>query len=173
MFRTSVLFIASFLLALPALRAGAEETAPAGATIGEHLARLNGSLQEIVTLLERQVEGDETNLLIKRVELSDRSLATKKDRLRRLREEAANLQEKELSLSGALEASEEQELAGTLEVDAAQQVMLDRMEARVKAVARRRQDIERELAVLENEVRLEEEDMEILESVLDERLGLR
>lgn len=173
MSRTSAWIIVFFMLAPPALPADTAATAPSGATLEEHLARLSGSLQEIVTLLERQVEGDETNLLIKRIELSDRSLAAKKERLRRMREEAANLQEKELSLSGILEASEEQEVAGTLEMDAAQQVMLDQMEERVRSIARRRQDIERELAVLENEVRIEEEDMEILESVLDDRLGLR
>lgn len=173
MFRTSTLLIVSFLLALPPLRADADETASAGAAIEEHLARLNGSLEEIVTLLKRQVESEETNLLIKRVELNDRSLAAKKELLRRMKEKAANLQEKELSLSGALEASEEQELAGALEIDAAQQVMLDQLEERVRSVAHRRQDVELELAVLENEVRIEEDDMEILESVLDDRLGLR
>ena len=78
----------------------------------------------------------------------------------------------EATLRTTLEATE-QELSGALDVEPAQQVMLEQMEERIKTVSRRRQDLERELVVLENEVRIEEEDMEVLEAVLDDRLGLR
>ncbi|MEM7354727.1 MAG: hypothetical protein AAF657_28215 [Acidobacteriota bacterium] len=172
MARISALTFACFVFILPAAAVGADEPASNEATIGQQLAQVNASLQQIVTLLQRQIEGDETSLLIKRVELSNRNLTAKKDRLRKLRDEAANQQEKELSLSGALEATEEQ-LAGELDVEPAQQIMMEQMEERIKSVARRRQDLERELVVLENEVRIEEEDMEVLEAVLDDRLGLR
>ena len=172
MHRTSLLIIASILLLLPTTFTSADEAVAVDASLQEYFAQLNATMQEIVTLLQRQIEGDETNLLIKRIELSDRSLSAKKDRLRKLRGEAANLKEKELSLSGALEAAE-LELADSLEVEGAQQVMLEQLEERVQSVKRRRQDLERELVVLENEVRVEEDDMEVLEAVLDDRLGLR
>ncbi len=172
MHRTSLLIIASILLLLPTTAMSADETVAADASLQEHFAQLNATMQEIVTLLQRQVEGDETNLLIKRIELSDRSLSAKKDRLQKLRGEVANLKEKEISLSGALEAAE-QASTESLETGGAQQVMLDQLENRVQSVTRRRQDLERELVVLENEVRVEEDDMDVLEAVLDERLGLR
>ena len=61
----------------------------------------------------------------------------------------------------------------SLEIDRAQQVMLEQMEERLQAIKGRRRDLEREVVVLESEVGVEEEDMEILEAVLDDRLGLR
>ncbi len=172
MHRTSLFMIAPILLLLPTTFTSADETTATNVSLEEYFAQLNATMQEVVTLLQRQIEGDETNLLIKRIELSDRSLSAMKDRLRKLREEASNLKEKEISLSGALEAAE-LELTDTLENDGPQQVMLDQLAERVQSINRRRQDLERELVVLENEVRVEEDDIEVLEAVLDERLGLR
>lgn len=170
--RTSLLIIASILLLLPMTVANADDVIAANASLEEHFAQLNATMREIATLLQRQVKGEESNLLIKRIELSGRSLSAKKDRLRKLRGEAANLKEKELSLTSALEAGE-QELNDSLENDRVQQVMLEQLEERVRSVKRRRQDLERELVVLESEVRVEEDDVEVLEAILDERLGLR
>ena len=169
--RTSLLIIMPILLLAPTVT-NADETVAAGASLQEHLAQLNVTMREIATLLQRQVEGDETNLLIKRIELSDRSLSSKKDRLQKLREAAANLKEKEISLAGALEAAE-QEVNESLENDGMQQVMLEQLEERWQSVKRRRQDHEREVTVLESEVRVEEDDVRVLESILDDRLGVR
>ncbi len=171
MCRISVWVIAAVFL-LPATIVNADGAVAPEGSIQEQLALLNATMQDIAKILQRQIEGEETNLLIKRIELSDRSLSSKKDRLRKMRGEAGNLKEKEVSLAGALEAADE-EFADSLEIDRAQQVMLEQLEERLQATKRRRQDLERELVVLESEVRVEEEDMEVLEAVLDDRLGLR
>ncbi len=165
-------FVGSVLLFALAGMTGAQESAPAEATLPAELARLNSTMQEIVKLLKQQIEGQESGLLIKRIELSGRTLIAKKERLRKVRSEAASLEEEEESLVQYLEAVE-QELAEATENDAHQQMQLMTMEQRLKYAKRRRQELARELMVLENDVAAEEEDMEILEAALDERLGLR
>lgn len=152
--------------------AGAQEPAKVEASLQEQLARLNVTMQEIVTLLEQQVEGQETSLLIKRVELSGRALIAKKERLRKARSEAARLEEEEESLAPMLEAVEE-ELSEANETGAFSKMQLTQLEQRLKSVQRMRQELARELMVLENEVSTAEEDVEVIEAVLDERLGLR
>ena len=165
-------WVSAVVALVPATIAHADGAVAPEGSLQEQLVQLNATMREIATILQRQIEGEETNLLIKRIELSDRSLSSKKDRVRKMRGEAGNLKEKELSLAGALEAADE-EFTDSLEIDRAQQVMLEQLEERLQATKRRRQDLERELVVLESEVRVEEEDMEVLEAVLDDRLGLR
>ncbi len=164
-------FLGSVMLLGLAGVAGAQEP-PAETSLAAELARLSSSMREIVKLLERQVEGQETSLLIKRVELSGRTLIAKKERLHKARSEAVSLGEQEEGLARLLETLGS-ELSETAEDDAQQQMQLDMMEQQLRSVKRRRQDLERELMVLENEVAIEEEDMEVFEAVLDERLGLR
>ena len=172
MHRTAALTLACVMPMLPATDLGAESPAAAEAAVQEQLAQLNSTMREIVTLLERQIEGHETDLLIKRVELSSRSLIAKKERLRKLKGEAVNLEERGASLARTLEATERQ-LSEAVEDEALQQLHLEQLKQRLKSVVDRQRDAERELIVLENEVRTEQEDMEMLEAVLDERLDLR
>ncbi len=164
--------IASALLFVPAGNSGAQESALVETSIPEELARLNLTMQEIVKLLKQQVEGQDTSLLIKRVELSGRTLIAKKERLRKVKSEAADLEEEEESLTQLLEAFEQQ-LSEMTENEVHQQMQMGSMEQRLKSVKRRRQELARELMVLENDVATGEEDMAVLEAVLDERLGLR
>ncbi len=164
--------LGSVLLFTMAGVAGAQDSTPVGAPVQEELARLNSTMLEIVTLLKKQVEGQETSLLIKRAELNGRNLIAKQERLRKARREAADLEDQEVSLARILETVE-QELSEAAENGAHQQLQLDQMEEQLKSVKRRRQDLARELMMLENDVSSEEEDMEVLEAVLDERLGLR
>ncbi len=172
MHRTAAQIITSIMLAMPATHLGAEPSVAAEATAAQQLAQINATMREIVTLLERQIEGQETDLLIKRIELSSRGLAAKKERLRKLRATAADLDERQGSFARTLEASE-QELSEAVEDNPLHEVQLEQLRERLKSVADRQRDLERELVVLENEVRTEEEDMEVLEAVLDERLDLR
>ncbi len=167
----AVVLAAAWLLTMTAV-AGAQDAALTEVPIQEELARLNTTLQEIVKLLKMQVEGQETSLLIKRAELNGRTLIAKQERLRKARREAADLEDQEVSLTQIVEVFE-QELSEAVEDGASQRLELDQMELQLKSVKRRRQDLARELMVLENDVSSEEEDMEVLEAVLDERLGLR
>ncbi len=167
----AVVLAVAWLLTMTAV-AGAQDAALTEVPIQEELARLNTTLQEIVKLLKMQVEGQETSLLIKRAELNGRTLIAKQERLRKARREAADLEDQEVSLTQIVEVFE-QELSEAVEDGASQRLELDQMELQLKSVKRRRQDLARELMVLENDVSSEEEDMEVLEAVLDERLGLR
>ncbi len=163
--------IACALLLVPADSA-AQEPAPVETALEEQLVLLNSTMQEIVKLLEQQVAGQEASLLIKRVELGGRTLIAKKERLRKIKKEAAGLADEEESLGQLLEVFEQQ-LAETTESEEQMEMQLLSMTQRLTTVKRRRQELTRELMVLENDVAAEEEDMEILEAALDERLGLR
>ncbi len=153
-------------------QAGAGEPAPTEATVQQELAVLNRTMKELASLLEQQLHGQETSLLIKRVELSSRTLIAEQERLRKVRSEAAKLAEQEVSFARLLEAIE-QEQSETAEAEGYEQSQVEQMELRLNSVKRRRQDMERELMVLENVVATAEADMEMLEAILDERLGLR
>ena len=169
---TATLLLGSALMFAFTGPAGAQESAAVEPSLPEQLARLNSTMQEIVTLLKQQIEGQETSLLIKRVELSGRTLIAKKERLRKARSEAANLEDEEASLAPMLEAIE-QELAEATEDNAYSQLHLTQMEQRLKSIKHRRQELAQTLMLLENDVSAEEEDMEVIEAVLDDRLGLR
>ncbi len=83
--------IACALLLVPADSA-AQEPAPVETALEEQLVLLNSTMQEIVKLLEQQVAGQEASLLIKRVELGGRTLIAKKERLRKIKKEAAEFE---------------------------------------------------------------------------------
>ena len=67
---TAASLIAYVSLFALAGHAGAQEPAPAEVTLPQELARLNLTLEKIASLLEQQMQGQETSLLIKRLELS-------------------------------------------------------------------------------------------------------
>ena len=153
-----------------------QEPPAAEPTLQEEIARLNLTMRDIVALLEKQVDGQETSLLIKRIELSSQTLSSKQEALRDARADVMRLGEEETLMARRIElvgeALDSRETAGD-EVNPYELMQLEQMEAELKSVERRRQDLSREIMELENDVASGEEDMRILKAVLDDRLGLR
>ena len=126
--------------------AAAEET-----TLLEEAVRLNRTLAQIASLLQKQVKGQDTELLIQRIELSGRRLGPMKERLRQARSALTDLEDEELNLAGVLEAMRE-EMAREGEAEEAEpyQVMqLEQMERRAEAIPERRRELGREIMELE------------------------
>ncbi len=170
--RTAILLLGSALSLALAGAAGAQEPAETEVSVQDQLAQLNSTMQEIVTLLKQQVQGQETSLLIKRVELSGRALMAKKERVQKAKSQLSNLEDEEASLAPMLEAMEK-ELSETTDDSAFSQLQTSQLEQRLKSIERKKRDLANELQTLENDVATEEEDMAVVEAVLDERLGLR
>lgn len=153
----------------------AQEPAPAETTLLEEATQLNRTLAQIASLLQKHVESQDSELLIKRIELSGRRLIPMKERLRKANTELADLESQEADIVGMLEAQKE-EMArdgGAAEADPYQVMSMEQMERRVEAIPGKTQELAREIMELENDVAVHEEDLKILEEVIDARLGLR
>lgn len=173
--KKSTVLIAVFAAAVVTSYLTAQEPAPAETTLLDEARQMNKTLAQISKLLQKHVEAQDTDLLIKRFELSGRSLIPQKERLREARESVADLDPEEANLLGVLEAREE-ELARKgvdAESEPFHDMQTDQMERRIEAIGKRRQSLAREIMVLENEVAAQEEDLALLEDAIDSRLGLR
>ncbi len=132
-------------------------------------------MKQIAGLLERHVAGQEVDLLIQRVDLANRTLISRREELAKARAEVARLAEEAGPMRSTLEEWQE----GMSRADVNQEIKdnmrfeMARLERRLEPLESRRKDLERRILELENAVMTHEEDMEILEGVLDQRLGLR
>lgn len=159
------------LLSIPVFYLNAQEPDAAPRTLQQEMGEINLSLKEIAALLKKHVEGQNVDLLIKRIELNNRTLNSKRGLLSTAQGKTVDLREESNMLTRQLEALE-RSMENAEEVDPYMGREEDMIEQRLKDVSERRQDLEREIVLLENDVMSEEEDMRILKSVLDERLGL-
>ena len=174
--RSALIMTVAMSLATP-LWVAAEEPRTAETEVGQELARLNLVIQEIASLLRKQVEGQETDLLIQRLELSQRTLDASRQRLRNARALLAEVELEEASLARRLEAHQEavskQESEGLSEPNPFELLLADEMELEIEAKRSQQRELAREIIELENEVAVREEDQDLIEEVVDARLGLR
>ncbi len=153
----------------------AQEAESAPGSLEAEMKALNVTMKEIAALLQKHVAGQETELLIQRVELANRALISRREELAETRAEVGRLSDEEAPLRINIESYRE----GLSQADVSQEIKdnvlgdVERFEKMLEPLEARRKDLERRMMVLENEVATYEEDMRILESVLDERLGLR
>ena len=173
--KKSTVFVAVTTAALVATCLMAQEPASVDKTLLDEATRMNQTLAQIASLLQKHVEAQDTDLLIKRFELSGRSLIPQKERLRKARESVADLDAEEADLAGVLEAQEEELASEGLDAESEpyHKLQVSQMERRVEAIQERRQTLAREIMELENEVAAREEDLAILRDAIDSRLGLR
>ncbi|MCP3964120.1 MAG: hypothetical protein GY719_40335 [bacterium] len=159
----------------PSLSLTAQETEPAPSSLAEEMSALNVTMKEIAALLEKHVAGQETDLLIKRVDLANRALISRREELGQARAEVTRLSEEVEPMRVNLEAWQEDMDRANVddEVRKNMRFEMERAEKRLEPLEARRKELERQVIELENEVMAHEEDMRILEDVLDERLGLR
>ncbi len=157
--------------------APAQEPALEESGLQQEVARLNGIMKEIAGLLLQQVEGQETDLLLRRSELANRGLGPAKERLQEARAELNGLEDEERNLAMMQEMFEAQkaELRGVGESPEEEQVgvQLEQIEERLEVVETRKRELRREMTELENGVQSREQDLRLLEELIDARLGLR
>ena len=153
----------------------AQEPAAAESTLLGEAVKLNRTLAQIASLLEKHVESRDTELLIKRIELSSGRLGPMKERLRQARAELTNLGDEEVHLVGMLEAQKEEAArkGEAAEANLYEAVQLEQIELRLEALPERKRELGREILELENDVAVQEEDLKVLEDAIDSRLGLR
>lgn len=178
--RTAFLFIAVLVL-LSALAEPARAQAArddAAAALQKEVAQLNRSMEQIVALLRENIETQRLEILLKRVELSRLDLAPLQNELRSLRSEQGALQGEHDQIRSRLDEIEEQIAVQQEEVPqppVSEDLLNARREyeARLKFLKSRLQDIEARILELDNDLSSRRRQIESLEGMVDERLGLR
>ncbi len=173
--KTVILILAFTAILAPALDLTAQVAEPAAGGLEAEMKALNVTMKQIAGLLAKHVAGQETELLIQRVELANRALISRREELAGTRAEVARLSEEEAPLRLNIEAYQEgmSRAGATHEVKETLRGEVARLEKRLQPLESRRKELERRVIELENLVLTHEEDMRVLEDVLDERLGLR
>jgi len=165
--------MAFFLFRILITAAAAAQSVPASADpVAGQLEQLNGTLKQLVVLLNRQTDLQDLDLLMKRVQLGDGRVAELE---RRLRMEQADLQAAEKE-----QAALEQRL---IEVNAELQrhnpnipateleSMVAHMEADIKTVRQRSGQLAQDVAALQGELAARREEVRSWQGILDRRLA--
>jgi chromosome segregation ATPase len=141
----------------------------------EELRRLNATLREIADLLRQHLERQETDVFLRRLDLSYQRLAPLENELRSARSEKEGVAAEMENMAHMLAAAEEQieQESSVLEGDDGSQRMKREIEARVEQLKRREWQLEQQIVELENRLARRLEDVQALEEWIDERLGLR
>jgi chromosome segregation ATPase len=159
----------SVLLATPAL---ADPPAPAADDVAMELAKLNTTLREIVGLLRKQQESDELALLVKRVELSEARLAERERALKAAQSERRALDSERGHLEMRLEMlAAEVDRRGSEIPTAEVETMTKRIEADLRRLRQRSNEVANEVAGLENAVASQSAEVQAWQAALDRRLG--
>ncbi len=166
------------LLALaPALMAAAEDQAQPAPTIEGELARLNRTLERIVGLLERQVEGQQLELTMRRIEVASSLSRSLAEELRRAREQRAAHEEERTRVQGRLASLAEAIESGDESVFGTSPAQLkqytDQMGLELKLATDRIRDLDLRIAELENELASRRQEIRAWQDLVDRRLGGR
>lgn len=161
---------------LPPALAQEEPPAP-GRTLQQEMAEVNRTLREIVDLMRLSLERHELDVLIRRLELYSRSLAPREQELRRAQANKESV-EQELERMEAFMAQLEEEMARDAETgleapDSGLERQRADFETHQKLLKDRRWNLEQRIIELENDLTDRRRQIEALEEVVDERLGLR
>lgn len=172
----SVLVLA--LLLFPVLAASqtptSDESAATPGTIEEQLVRLNRTLERIAALLERQLESDEIDLTLKRIEMGESRISSLEDELADARSRRTSTEDEIQGLRMHLQ-NIEQELATAsaeeLEGDRSGYDMMTRQATgRLGQLENRLQETEARIYEIENELTRRRADLRSLQEAVDRRL---
>ncbi len=169
----AVLGAAAFLS--PAL---AQEPATASATtLEQELTQLNQTMREIAELMRTYIARQEVDMILKRIELHRRYLNPLEEELRRTRSTKENMEEEIERMSAMIIEMEEQiareDSDGLDPADSPARQAIDRMELHLKLTKDRQWTLEQRVLSLENDLSSRRQEMEALEEIADEQLGLR
>jgi chromosome segregation ATPase len=151
--------------------------AGASAVLLQEMARLNHSLEEISGLLSLLLDGQEVDILMKRMQFKERRLAQVESEMRSRRSESEHLQEDIKQMEAyreELELRAESGAQGGLEPPNPEDESMRRhLDAELERLVERADSLYQQAVELENEVGTLRDEYEILEEMLDERLDLR
>ncbi len=152
-------------------------TSPGAGTdaLAAELAALNTSLQELVVLTRRQVEGQQRDLLMKRIDLEARGLQPLRDLLRNARAEREGLgQEREqLIVIGDQTEQRIRDAQAKGSATDADQRMREEFTMRMKMVEDRIWAVDQRILDLEQDVTQASRLIDIWKERIDAHLGLR
>lgn len=163
--------LVSALLAFPAPAQDAP-AAPTEDAVARELVRLNRSLEEIVALLKKSAEHQELQLLIQRVELGGRRLTSMENELARTRSSLDGFEEERARLEAMREQLESAHDPTREDAEVFERQMQE-LDFRLKLIKDQSWSREQRKLDLEAKISTLVEDIQALERVLDERLGLR
>jgi TolA-binding protein len=165
-------------LILPLFPLWAQEPSPQGeaAAVAEEINRLNDSVNEIAELMRTLLENQDLNIALKRIELQLRRMGPKMEELRKLKGNKSNREEEMVRFQGILDNFEDE--IGALGMDDGEDGQEQRRriktnwEARIKSLKDQIWKLDQQIVELEEELEDEREQLHILETFVDERLGL-
>jgi hypothetical protein len=159
------------MLFLASLQPARAQPAP-GETLVEQVAGLNRSMQRLVTLLERSLDQQEADLLLKRIDLRERRLAPLE---RELRSTKSGLLNDEAEMARVREMLEQQQdtlqreiREGTDRPNSDTRRLIADLELAVKTESDRHEALRRRVRELEDELAEGRERIEILEEFLQQ-----
>jgi len=157
---------------LAATGAAHAEAPPPVPDLGRELARLNATLSDIRSLLERQLETQNLDLLMKRMELAAAQVSDAESRLGRAAASLESLEEESAALTDRLAVVEAELLRGDAEGDpGAMAGFVAQLESTLERIEDRLRDKRLEIAGLENLLASKERDLRDWQELLDRRLA--
>jgi chromosome segregation ATPase len=163
------------LVVAAAVPAIAEEAMDAeSTTLVEEVAGLRGSVDQLVTLLERHMKYQKTELILKRLDLKERQLQPLERELRATRDDLEyrneELDELGMYLAQVESEIEEEIRVGTDSPDSHSRRAREEVEERRKNLEERIVDLERRILDLEGEVAFRQREIDDLEDILEDYL---
>ena len=167
----ALLFFA-LCIAPPSAWLAAQTEPPLGpATTESHLAEMSTNLSRIAELLELQVQSRKLDLVIRRVDLTQR-LEPIEARLRQLRASRDGYAEERFRLRKQLENMAEQYASGTLDIEASEiSVTTDYLESELELAEERLRTTDNEITTLENEAARYRREVEDWQAWVDRELA--
>jgi chromosome segregation ATPase len=139
--------------------------------IARELATLNTTLKEIAQLLRQQVEVQDLDLLMKRLQLSEGQISDTEKRLSSARGELRSVEAEIGDLERRRQLPEELEQAGSGMEPAQAEAIAAQAESELRVVRKRIGEITNEIADLEVRLSEQREEAKGWRSVLDRRLA--
>ena len=173
--RASRLVSAAVVICLPAL-AGAQQPPvdSDSAQILDRLDQIHHALERIANSLEGQLAGQRLDLMLKRLEVSERRVGPLEEQVRKTRAERSVLADREERARLQLSEMADRMAAGELELsDREAEAVVAQMELDLDQVRSRISELDRQLGTLENELTRVREEIRNWQNTVDRELAGR
>lgn len=151
-----------------------EAAAAAPGTIEDELVRLNRTLKRIAALLERQLESDQIDLTLKRIEMGESRLSSLEDELADARATRTSTEDEIQGLRMHLQSIEQELSTASVEDLEGErpgyEMMTRQATGRLERLESRLQETEGRIYEIENELARRRTDLRSLQEAVDRRL---
>lgn len=138
------------------------------------LGRLNATLQQIAGLLERQLQGQRLDLMLKRVDVANQQVDSLEGEIGRLQSKRTSLADEHFAVRSRLETMATEVELSEPESLPAYEAMVRQLEQGLKHVETRITEMDARILEVENELVRRQGDLQVLQDRLDRDLdGLR